>query len=93
MRRWNGWGDTHVDYPLPEDARSFLRAALGEGMTTPDARASPPVARRGTTGTGVAAGVGAGVTGRAQLANSRLITSAAVRLRQTPAWMGDWIID
>jgi alkyldihydroxyacetonephosphate synthase len=37
MRRWNGWGGSTVDYPLPDGAGSFLRTALGDGSTSPDA--------------------------------------------------------
>jgi alkyldihydroxyacetonephosphate synthase len=37
MRRWNGWGDATVDYPLPQSARSFLMDALGEGGAIEDA--------------------------------------------------------
>jgi alkyldihydroxyacetonephosphate synthase len=29
MRRWNGWGDSTVDYPLPENAGTFLEALVG----------------------------------------------------------------
>ncbi len=36
MRRWNGWGDMTVTYPLPEGAETFLMDALGEGMRQPD---------------------------------------------------------
>ncbi len=34
MRRWNGWGDETVHYPLPDSAGAYLRTILGE--------ASPP---------------------------------------------------
>ncbi len=37
MRRWNGWGQTSVRYPLPEPALQFLIRQLGIGDTTPDA--------------------------------------------------------
>jgi alkyldihydroxyacetonephosphate synthase len=37
MRRWNGWGDTTVEYPLPQGARPFLIEALGEGTRREDA--------------------------------------------------------
>lgn len=37
MRRWNGWGDTRISYPLPPKAASFIAAAVGEGRPTPDA--------------------------------------------------------
>lgn len=36
MRRWNGWGDTTVDYPIPEGALGFLLDQLGEGASTED---------------------------------------------------------
>ncbi len=31
MRRWNGWGDTTVTYPLPASAAAFLAQRLGPG--------------------------------------------------------------
>jgi len=34
MRRWNGWGDTSIDYPLPAGAADFLETRVGA--------ASPP---------------------------------------------------
>ncbi|RME89632.1 MAG: FAD-binding oxidoreductase [Anaerolineae bacterium] len=37
MRRWNGWGETHITYPLPESARRYLSALVGEGEPIPDA--------------------------------------------------------
>lgn len=37
MRRWNGWGETTLDYPMPEGALPFLLSRLGEGSTTKDA--------------------------------------------------------
>lgn len=30
MKRWNGWGDSTVDYPLHEQAEQFLVARIGE---------------------------------------------------------------
>ncbi|MFH1349903.1 MAG: FAD-binding oxidoreductase [Pseudomonadota bacterium] len=30
MRRWNGWGDETVTYPLPENAKQFLIEKIGE---------------------------------------------------------------
>jgi alkyldihydroxyacetonephosphate synthase len=36
MRRWNGWGDNAVDYPLPEAAQSFIEAKLGPLTASPD---------------------------------------------------------
>ncbi len=34
MRRWNGWGDDSTDYPLAENARSWLEMGLGD-LTPP----------------------------------------------------------
>ncbi len=31
MRRWNGWGDDTIEYPLPEGATAFLAARVGAG--------------------------------------------------------------
>jgi alkyldihydroxyacetonephosphate synthase len=36
MKRWNGWGDASVDYPLPEIAAATLREAVGEGRRLSD---------------------------------------------------------
>ena len=30
MRRWNGWGDTTIDYPTPEGATEFLEQWVGK---------------------------------------------------------------
>lgn len=37
MRRWNGWGDSALDYPLTDDARRFLAARIGEPLPVRDA--------------------------------------------------------
>jgi alkyldihydroxyacetonephosphate synthase len=37
MQRWNGWGDTAVNYPLPDGAAAFLLEMLGHGETSADA--------------------------------------------------------
>jgi len=37
MRRWNGWGDTTTDYPLPATAVTFLTDLVGPGAPQPDA--------------------------------------------------------
>lgn len=37
MRRWNGWGDETVVYPLPESAMRYLMNALGPGSRRADA--------------------------------------------------------
>ena len=31
MRRWNGWGDEAIDYPLNSDALAFLAGRIGQG--------------------------------------------------------------
>ncbi len=36
MRRWNGWGDDTVTYPLPNGAVRFLVERLGPGSPSPD---------------------------------------------------------
>ena len=38
MRRWNGWGDTAIDYPMPEGASAFLEQLLGRGLSSADAK-------------------------------------------------------
>lgn len=45
MRRWNGWGDESVDHPVPERARRFLEAHLGEGIRPQDAALADVVHR------------------------------------------------
>lgn len=35
MRRWNGWGDEGVEYPLPIAAGHFLEALVGPGSPQP----------------------------------------------------------
>lgn len=37
MRRWNGWGDESVDYPLPESAARYIAEAVGGGASLNDA--------------------------------------------------------
>ena len=37
MRRWNGWGDDAVHYPLPDQAARYLVDLVGEGCPVPDA--------------------------------------------------------
>jgi len=37
MRRWNGWGDEAVTYPLPPSATRFLADLLGPGRSPRDA--------------------------------------------------------
>lgn len=36
MRRWNGWGDDSIAFPLPENAREFLASRLGPGSPPRD---------------------------------------------------------
>ena len=37
MKRWNGWGDNHITYPLPDKAANFLEELVGSSKTPPDA--------------------------------------------------------
>jgi len=37
VRRWNGWGDEKIGYPLPESAAAFLGDLIGPGQELPDA--------------------------------------------------------
>lgn len=37
MRRWNGWGDDTVTYPLPDTAARFIEQAVGKGLPPHDA--------------------------------------------------------
>ncbi|MFO7662810.1 MAG: FAD-binding oxidoreductase [Chloroflexota bacterium] len=37
MRRWNGWGDDTIDYPIPPTALNFLEDILGSGIVPHDA--------------------------------------------------------
>ncbi|MEW6046534.1 MAG: FAD-binding oxidoreductase [Bacillota bacterium] len=45
MRRWNGWGDTAVAYPLGQGARRFLQDKLGPGTAPRDAALEEVVRR------------------------------------------------
>jgi alkyldihydroxyacetonephosphate synthase len=36
MKRWNGWGDEAVHYPLPESAARYLAGQMGEGAHLED---------------------------------------------------------
>ncbi len=50
MRRWNGWGDDSIDYPLPGNARRFLETLVGiaapvPGLTLEQAAAQVPESR------------------------------------------------
>ena len=38
MRRWNGWGDETVVYPLHESPRHFLEELVGPGIPPHDAK-------------------------------------------------------
>ncbi len=35
MKRWNGWGDEHVDHPLPAAATNFLADVIGPPQARP----------------------------------------------------------
>jgi alkyldihydroxyacetonephosphate synthase len=37
MRRWNGWGDESIKYPLEDSAAAFLSQLLGDVEPVPDA--------------------------------------------------------
>lgn len=45
MRRWNGWGDDTVSYPVPAQAVEFLAARVGPGAPPRDATAAEALAR------------------------------------------------
>lgn len=45
MRRWNGWGDDTIDYPLPENAGAFLEQAVGPAMAPADTTFADVVGR------------------------------------------------
>jgi len=36
MKRWNGWGDDSVIYPLPPSAAAYLEELIGPGITPKD---------------------------------------------------------
>jgi alkyldihydroxyacetonephosphate synthase len=38
MRRWNGWGEETIDFPLNKDAYQFLVDRIGRGTPLPEAR-------------------------------------------------------
>jgi alkyldihydroxyacetonephosphate synthase len=44
MRRWNGWGDDAVLYPLAEGPRRFLEALVGPGTPPQDAELAEVIA-------------------------------------------------
>jgi alkyldihydroxyacetonephosphate synthase len=37
MKRWNGWGDEAITYPLPASAAQYLEGQLGPGLALVDA--------------------------------------------------------
>ena len=37
MKRWNGWGDETIIYPLPPSAAHYIANVIGEGAIIPDA--------------------------------------------------------
>jgi len=50
MRRWNGWGDNTIEYPLPEKGTQFLKEVVGAGTPSQDSHldsiiASVPASR------------------------------------------------
>jgi alkyldihydroxyacetonephosphate synthase len=38
MKRWNGWGDEHTNYPLPELAEEYLSNIFDKTLPPPDAQ-------------------------------------------------------
>jgi alkyldihydroxyacetonephosphate synthase len=36
MRRWNGWGDDTIVYPLHDSAANYLKSLIGPGQSVPD---------------------------------------------------------
>ena len=36
-RRWNGWGDPAIDYPLPDGGLTYLQQRVGAGTRIEDA--------------------------------------------------------
>lgn len=38
MRRWNGWGDDSIEYPLPEVAAKYLEERVGTAQPPSDAK-------------------------------------------------------
>ena len=47
MKRWNGWGDERIDYPVPPSAAAYLAGLVGEGLHLEDARLSGVLAAIG----------------------------------------------
>jgi alkyldihydroxyacetonephosphate synthase len=45
MRRWNGWGDDGVLYPLPDGPRRYLEDLVGPGTPPQDAELAEVLAR------------------------------------------------
>lgn len=45
MRRWNGWGEESVLYPLPHSAREYLESQIGAGLSLEDASLAETLAR------------------------------------------------
>jgi alkyldihydroxyacetonephosphate synthase len=37
MRRWNGWGEEEIDFPIPNAAGRYIESIIGEGNPRPDA--------------------------------------------------------
>ncbi|HMK07927.1 MAG TPA: FAD-binding oxidoreductase [Anaerolineales bacterium] len=63
MRRWNGWGDPAVDYPIPPTGLEYLQGILGVGRPIEDAEREqilatiPPSRLSGQPGLATAADV------------------------------------
>ena len=57
MRRWNGWGNPLVEYPLPAGAREFLVDVLGPGLVHEDASQEDVLNRLPASGIDTAPGL------------------------------------
>lgn len=44
MRKWNGWGDSTVEYPLPSKGPAFLQKRVGQGTAQQDSKLEDVVA-------------------------------------------------
>src|SRR5262249_23592573 len=45
VKRWNGWGDESIAFPLPAGAAAFLGARVGAGAPQKDAALAPVLKR------------------------------------------------
>ena len=77
MRRWNGWGDELIEFPVPETALQYLAAALGESQPYPDI-SMQEILRR--------------LPESKLISDSRVFTNAEERLRHSRGQsLADWV--